>query len=761
MRFKVSTNIKSILGKDMISDKFIAIFELVKNSCDAGATFVNIEFIASDGKRVDKIIIADNGCGMTSQDLQNKWLFMAYSEKRHIEKKNKYAGSKGIGRFSCDRLGEHLILTTKRVGERSAEKLYIDWSLFEKNDEQKVEEIELEHEAVVVPQNYLSKSGTILEIASLREEWTRTDILRLRAALMKLVSPEKAEENNGTTISIIAEHEKNEDEKILQQETKIQRGSEARKNSYGNLIVNGPIVNDVFEKLGLKTTSITVTLAQNGETIETIIEDRGDFIFRIVRKNETYDKLENIKINIFYLNRAAKLNFARIMGIDSVNYGSVFVYKNGFRVLPYGMTGNDVFGINERKTQGYNRYLGTRELMGRIQINGDNDRFIEKSSRDSGFIQNLATVQLADFFIAEVIRVLEKYVVEGIDWGDPARNEFVEGENEQGLTPMEVADRIILQFSNLTKRGDVIEAHINPSIIKNARPQEDELQKSIKGLEKVAMVAESEELIQLLDNIKRETATIRKQKEEAEKSAEAISESLRQKEEALLIRERQTASLRRKMNINSIQYEDALHVIYTIAEANKRELDKIYGQINRADKKLVEKVSNVINNNKRIFKLSDLSINYDYGISSKKPKDLISFVKQYVKDFWADKINVFVVSPKEYQIACNFDVSKLSLIIDNILSNSKKAKASEMEITIQKKGQDIYLNFRDNGVGLSNAITNPENIFERGFSSTFGFGLGLYHTKLIVEEMQGEIRFDKSVKHGFALEVVFKYECKY
>ena len=761
MRFKVSTNIKSILGKDMISDKFIAIFELVKNSCDAGATFVNIEFSASDGKKVNKIIIADNGCGMTSQDLQDKWLFMAYSEKRHSGKKHKFAGSKGIGRFSCDRLGEHLILTTKKEREKGAERLYIDWSLFEKNDEQKVEEIELEHEAIVVSNPYLSKSGTILEITALREEWSRTDILRLRAALMKLVSPEKAEENNGTTISIIANHEKKEDEKVLQQEAKIQRGSEARKNSYGNLIVNGPIVNDVFEKLGLKTTSITVNLAPNGETIETVIEDRGEFIFRIVRKNETYDKLEDIKIKVFYLNRAAKLNFARIMGIDSVNYGSVFVYKNGFRVLPYGTTGNDFFGINERKAQGYNRYLGTREIMGRIQIDGDNDKFIEKSSRDGGFIQNLATIQLTDFFIAEVIRVLEKYVVEGIDWGDPARNEFVEGKNEQGLTPIEVADKIIVQFSNLTKRGDVIEAQINPSIIKYARPQEDELQKSIKGLERIASVAESEEIIKLVEEIKRETATIRKQKDEAEKSVEAMAESLRRKEEALLIRERQTASLRRKMSINSIQYEDALHVIYTIAEANKRELDKIYSLIDRGNKKLVEKVSNAINNNKRIFKLSDLSINYDYGISSKKPKDLISFVKQYVKDFWADKINVFVTALKEYQIVCNFDVSKLSLIIDNILSNSKKAKASEVEITIQKYGQNIYMNFRDNGVGLSNSISNPENIFERGFSSTFGFGLGLYHTKLIIEEMQGSIRFDESVKHGFALEVAFKYECKY
>ena len=58
MRFKVSTNIKSILGKDMISDKYIAIFELVKNSCDAGAKKVYINFLADK----NMMIYVINGC---------------------------------------------------------------------------------------------------------------------------------------------------------------------------------------------------------------------------------------------------------------------------------------------------------------------------------------------------------------------------------------------------------------------------------------------------------------------------------------------------------------------------------------------------------------------------------------------------------------------------------------------------------------------------------------------------------------------------
>ena len=148
--------------------------------------------------------------------------------------------------------------------------------MFEKNDTQKVEEIELLHEEISSI-GIIEKSGTILEISSLRENWERTDLLRLRAALMKLVSPEKIVNSKETTIFIIAEHEKEEDEKELALD---KRG--VTKNNVGRLIVNGPVINDVFEKLGVKTTSITVNLSEDGETIETIIEDRGDFIFRIV-----------------------------------------------------------------------------------------------------------------------------------------------------------------------------------------------------------------------------------------------------------------------------------------------------------------------------------------------------------------------------------------------------------------------------------------------------------------------------------------------
>src|SRR4051812_14830249 len=116
LSFKISSGLKNIIGRDLITDDYVAIFELVKNSYDAHAKSVTISF------QSDRIVITDDGKGMDINDINSKWLFVAYSAKKEgvedvelekkefdsfrdkIQAKKYYAGAKGIGRFSCDRL---------------------------------------------------------------------------------------------------------------------------------------------------------------------------------------------------------------------------------------------------------------------------------------------------------------------------------------------------------------------------------------------------------------------------------------------------------------------------------------------------------------------------------------------------------------------------------------------------------------------------------------------------------------------------------
>jgi DNA mismatch repair ATPase MutL len=86
LQFRVSSELKNIIGRDLITDDFIAISELVKNSYDANAKKVEISFrFVKRGKNAT-ILITDDGDGMTFGDLKEKWLLVGYSKKVEIEK---------------------------------------------------------------------------------------------------------------------------------------------------------------------------------------------------------------------------------------------------------------------------------------------------------------------------------------------------------------------------------------------------------------------------------------------------------------------------------------------------------------------------------------------------------------------------------------------------------------------------------------------------------------------------------------------------
>ena len=150
LQFRVSAELKNILGRDLITSPDIAILELVKNSYDAHASKVEITF---DN---DYLAIADNGKGMSKDDLNDKWLFVAYSAKSDGTEdssyrsrfKRHYAGAKGIGRMSCDRLARYLTLTTCSLSTNKTEILNIDWQTFENNKKEEFDTMKNTHESV-------------------------------------------------------------------------------------------------------------------------------------------------------------------------------------------------------------------------------------------------------------------------------------------------------------------------------------------------------------------------------------------------------------------------------------------------------------------------------------------------------------------------------------------------------------------------------------------------------------------------------------
>jgi len=406
--FDVKTGMKNIIGRDLITDDFIAIYELVKNSYDAYADHVTLTF------NDNEIIISDNGKGMSKDDLKEKWFAVAYSAKKdgtedqetkrlshfnNLKSRRYYAGAKGVGRFSCDRLGNNLELTTTSPISNHTFRLSIDWEQFEIDSKQSFGDIKIPIEEIESNILYDKDKpfGTILRISILNSNWSENKLFQLKRSLEKLINP--FSDKNEFEIEIVAK-------KYIE--------SDKERSNYQR--INGTITNSILKVLDIKTTQINVSIGE--EIIVTKLFDRGTLIYHIEETNQYAKTINNLDISLYFLNRSAKVNFGKIMDIEPVNYGNVFLFKNGFRVQPYGDVGDDSWEIDRRKQQGYNRFLGTRDLFGKVDlITEDFNEFKEVSSRDGGLVETSGKRILFDFFYDKALKRLERYVV-GVLWGE-------------------------------------------------------------------------------------------------------------------------------------------------------------------------------------------------------------------------------------------------------------------------------------------------------------------------------------------------------
>ena len=461
LEFKVGSLLKNIIGKDLITDDFIAIYELVKNSYDAHAKNVIITFEDS------KIVIADNGKGMSLEDLKEKWLFVAYSAKldgtededfqdsyrEKINLRKHYAGAKGIGRFSCDRLGRKLKISTQKINTNTCTILDVNWSDFENNPKEEFQNVTVNYSSQgncddSFPNN--KPNGTVLEITELSGGWNRDKLLKLKHSLEKLINPFSESDDFSITINCKRELEEDNNGRY----TANFRGSDVDRIGKPYIErdrVNGKIKNSILEILDLKTTQINVRLSEG--KLLTELKDRGTLIYKIEEKNP-FNLIDNLKMDLYYLNTSAKNNFTRKMGVQVVNFGSVFLFKNGFRVQPYGDVGDDSWGLDYRAQQGRARSLGTRELFGRVDITTDDtNEFAEVTSRDGGLVKTNGFNQLINAFNENALKRLERYVV-GVLWGEGFKRRNYFGKDDNATIKAEEYRRTLLDKD---KNADSIE----------------------------------------------------------------------------------------------------------------------------------------------------------------------------------------------------------------------------------------------------------------------------------------------------------------
>ncbi len=257
IEFQVGAKTARLIGRENIADVDGALIELIKNAYDADATCVYVDFFMpfpdipdravvgdfSDylseselffvqncyeqkkGEWIKKrtlseqeqdalreilfshnrIIVADNGSGMSLDIVKNVWMYIGTSNKEYNSMSDKgriKTGAKGIGRFALDKLSTQSVMYTK---DRTAQEVLIwgmDWEQFENAKligdvkaqldfsragyRKIVEKMLGEKNPVLAEHNW--STGTLIQLAPIREAWSMRLFQKVNANL-KSINP--------------------------------------------------------------------------------------------------------------------------------------------------------------------------------------------------------------------------------------------------------------------------------------------------------------------------------------------------------------------------------------------------------------------------------------------------------------------------------------------------------------------------------------------------------------------------------------------
>ncbi len=193
--FQTQGRLLQELGERLVAKSDVALLELVKNAYDADASVCRVDF---NGK---KIVVEDDGHGMTEAEFLEKWMYVATPDKQQRRESRLYkrpvTGSKGIGRFAVRFLGHKLKLETTANDEdtNSRTTLTVNFKWLEIDNAPRLHTVEIPYE--IRPASKQQQTGTCLTITSSREsgpvELEKTTLTEL----LLLVDPYSGLETGG------------------------------------------------------------------------------------------------------------------------------------------------------------------------------------------------------------------------------------------------------------------------------------------------------------------------------------------------------------------------------------------------------------------------------------------------------------------------------------------------------------------------------------------------------------------------------------
>lgn len=820
--FNVSSRTAMLIGRDNIANSESAIVELIKNCYDADADCAvivldipysenppilseneyaklvyrldekDIEIIKSKYyfqkgeyllkpistteidnlwgifNKFNSISILDNGSGMNEDVIKEKWMTIGTDFKAISPKSKKgriYAGAKGIGRFSLDKLGNSCDMITCSSSDNCTLKWSVNWGDFEKPN-QNLDQVNADLNNLnnfdysnfvtnIIDKHHINKEilensfryGTCFQINELRNKWVSENLRELYANLEILVPPSDfgfkvylLDLNNPSLYGEVNNSICNDfDYKI-----------EAKALSKDEVIIN--IYRNEFEKVNEKLFTLP---KMNAFPFDKKTFENGNYKIKT-----TYSELlsgfedDNVLSNIgpfsftfYFLKRGNSKERRKLcQKIVPANersewlnrFGGIKIFRDNFRVKPYGNPNKGFFDWLELGDRVSKSPAGIAHPSGRWkvrpnQVSGainisrlNNKYFVDKSSREG--IQDVQEFHVFKNIIISIIQRFEvdrQTIVRSLSkvWNLEHKTES----NKSEATKL--ANKIVTNSSTSTKKTS------KSSVFSK---NEETLARGLQAyVEKTREQDENLKILRVLASTGLVISSFSHELENIKSSIMARTTDLKELLDDLIPEE------------NLVDLPDYLDPFVLIGDM-KREDEKISSWL--------EYSLTSIKKDRRKRRKLDL---FEYFTSLKRSWVNIlneSGITINVPEF--DELNKCYI----WAFPMDLDSIFVNLISNSIYAFKEKrfvGDRKEIIIDIVPDKEKIHITYSDTGPGLNPIIQSCDRIFEPGVSTkvarygeVVGTGLGMWIIRSILSEYKTDYNLTET-HNGFGFQITF------